>query len=223
VRSETPSVPWNGERRCRSPGLARGGERGAALLTAVLVAIALSILAGAVSWFAVIGARTSAAARDRDDVDAAMHAGLELTAAALAVEPDLAAVRRGDAVAAGNGVSAMVTGDGPVDVLTLGRALDRRRRRLLPPADAAVWHPYLWGRLGERLTTPIGTTTRDPLVVAWVRGDGAAGLGADRMEVAIEAVGPSGAHARAVAVVRVGSRGAAIVAVWPEAGVAGPG
>jgi hypothetical protein len=110
-----------------------------------------------------------------------------------------------------------------VDVPALGRALERRRRRLPPPADVAVWHPYLWGRLGERLITPTGTAARDPLVVAWVRGDGAAGLAADHLEMAVEAVGTSGARARAVAIVRVGPRGAAIVAVWPESGLAGPG
>jgi hypothetical protein len=57
----------------------------------------------------------------------------------------------------------------------------------------------------------------------WVRGDDGAGLGADRVEIAAEAVGASGARAGAVAVVRVGPRGPAIVAVWPDAGIAGPG
>ena len=155
-----------------APVLARGRERGAALLMAVLVAAALSILAGAVTWFAVLSSQTSAAARDQAAVDAAIHAGLEIVAAALAVEPDLAGVRRGDAVAADNGTSAIATSDGLVDVPGLGRALERRRRRLPPPADVAIWRPYLWGRLGERLTTPIGTPAHDPLVVAWVRGDG---------------------------------------------------
>jgi hypothetical protein len=41
--------------------------------------------------------------------------------------------------------------------------------------------------------------------------------------MAIEAVGLSGARAGAVAIVRIGPRGAAIDAVWPEAGPAGPG
>jgi hypothetical protein len=204
-----------------APGCA--GERGAALLMAVLVAAALSILGGAVTWFAVISAHTSAAARDHADVEAALHAALEIAAASLAVEPDLAVVRRGEAVAAGNGASALATRDGAVDVASLGLALDRRRRRLRPPADVAVWRPYLWGRLGEHLSTPIGTSRLDPLIAAWVRGDDAAGLGPAVVEIAIEAVGPSGARAGAVAVVRVGPRGAAIDAVWPETGPAGPG
>jgi hypothetical protein len=56
-----------------------------------------------------------------------------------------------------------------------------------------------------------------------VRGDDPAGLGADRIELAVAAVGASGARAGAVAVVRVGPRGPAVAAVWPEAGIAGPG
>jgi hypothetical protein len=207
----------------RAPRPGRAGERGAALLMAVLVAAALSILGGAVTWFAVMSAQTSGAARDHADVDAALHAGIEIAAAALAVEPDLAAVRRGDATAAGNGASSLVTRDGAVDVVSLGVALDRRRRRLPPPADVAVWRPYLWGRLGEHLLTPLGTSAADPLIVVWVRGDETAGLGPERVEMAIEAVGLSGARAGAVAIVRIGPRGAAIDAVWPEAGPAGPG
>ncbi len=210
-------------RAATPPRAGRAGERGAALLMAVLVAAALSILGGAVTWFAVISAQTSGAARDHADVDAALHAGVEIVAAALAGEPDVAAVRRGDAVAAGNGASALATRDGSVDVASLGLALDRRRRRLRPPADVAVWRPYLWGRLGEHRATPMGPSPRDPLIVAWVRGDEAAGLGPEHVEIAIEAVGPSGARAGAVAIVRVGPRGAAIAAVWPETGPAGPG
>jgi hypothetical protein len=188
---------------------------------AVIVSAALSILGGAVTWFAVIAAQTSSAARDHAEVDAALRAGVEIAAAAVAVEPDLAAVRRGEVVAAGNGASTVATRDGVVDVAALGRALERRRRRLRPPADVAVWRPDLWGRLGERLVTPIGTGPGDPLVVAWVRGDDAAGLAADRVEIAVAAVVPSGARAGAVVIVRVGPRGAAIVAVWPEGGPAG--
>ena len=77
------------------PGGARRDERGAALLMAVIVSAALSILGGALTWFAVIAAQTSAAARDHAEVHAALRAGVEIAAAAVAGEPDLAAVRRG--------------------------------------------------------------------------------------------------------------------------------
>ena len=103
----------------------------------------------------------------------------------------------------------------------LTRRLEQRRLRLPPPADVAVWQPYVWGRVGE-LAAGTGATARDPLVVVWVRADDAGGLGADRVEVAIEAVGVSGARAAAVAVIRLGPRGPSIMAVWPEAGIAGP-
>jgi hypothetical protein len=198
-------------------------ERGAALIAAVLFAAALSIVAGAVAWFALLATQTSAAAHDRADVEGALQSALEMAAGALAREPDPAAVRRGDAVAPGNGMDVLTTADGAVDVPALSRSLASRRRQLPPPADAAIWRPYLWGCLGELLPTPLGTSRRDPLVVVWVRGDDGAGLAADRVEIAVEAIGPSGARARAVAVVRIGPRGPAIVAVWPEAGLAGPG
>jgi hypothetical protein len=190
---------------------------------AVLFAAAVSTVAGVVAWFGLIAAQASAAARDRADVDAAMHAAIEIAAAALAAAPDLPAVRRGEAVAPITGSTRLTTADGVVDVEGLGRGLARRRGRLPPPADAAVWHPYLWGRLGELLPTPLGTPVRDPLVVVWVRGDDAAGAGADRIEIAIEAVGASGARAGAVSLVQIGPRGPTVAAVWPEAGIAGPG
>jgi hypothetical protein len=57
----------------------------------------------------------------------------------------------------------------------------------------------------------------------WVRGDESAGAGADRLEIAVETVGVSAARAGAVAIVRVGPRGPVVAAVWPEAGIAGPG
>lgn len=201
----------------------RAGERGAALIVAVLLAAALSIVVAAVAWFGLIATQSSAAARDRADVEAALQAAIEIAAGALAVEPDMAGVRRGEVVASVNGTAVVDTLDGVLDVAALGRGLDRRRSRVRPPGDAAVWYPYLWGRLGELLATPLGAPARDPLVVVWVRGDDAAGLGADRIDIAAEAVGASGARASAVAVVRLGPRGTAIVAVWPDAGVAGAG
>ena len=91
-----------------------------------------------------------------------------------------------------------------------------------PPADVAVWRPYLWGRLTELAPGIPAARGRDPLVVVWVRGDDAAGAGPDRIELAVEAVGPSGARAGAVAAIRCGPRGVAILAVWPDAGIAGP-
>ena len=91
-----------------------------------------------------------------------------------------------------------------------------------PPADVAVWRPYLWGRLAELAPAIPAAGGRDPLVVVWVRGDDAGGAGADRIELAVEAVGPSGARAGAVAAIRRGPRGVAILAVWPDAGIAGP-
>jgi hypothetical protein len=201
----------------------RAGERGAALVVAVLFAAAVSIVAGAVAWLGLIATQTSAAARDRAEVDAALQAAIEIAAGALAVETDLPAVRRGEVVASVNGTAVLDTIDGVVDVVGLDRRLAQRRSRLPPPADAAIWRPYLWGRLGELLRTPLDTTVRDPLVVVWVRGDDDAGLGGDRIELAVETVGASAARAAAVAVVRVGPRGPAIVTVWPESGIAGPG
>ena len=205
-------------RRGRAAG---DGERGAALIGAVLLAAALAVLAGAVGWFALVASQTSAAARDHAEVVTAAEAGLEIAAGALAREPDIAAVRLGVVVAPG-GTASLATPDGTIDVAALTRRLEQRRRRLPPPADAAIWHPYLWGRLGELAPAVPGAGGRDPLVVVWVRGDDADGVGTDRFEVAVEAAGPSGAHAAAVAAVRRGPRGVAILAVWPEAGIAGP-
>ena len=202
----------------RLPG---GGERGAALIGAVLLAAALAIVAGAVGWFALVASQTSAAARDHAEVVAAAQAGLEIAAGALAREPDIAAVRLGLAVGPG-GADSLSTSDGPIDVPSLTRQLEQRRRRLRPPADGAVWRPYLWGRLTELAPAIPAARGRDPLVVVWVRGDDAAGAGADRIELAIEAVGPSGARAGAVAAIRHGPRGVAILAVWPDASIAGP-
>jgi hypothetical protein len=198
-----------------------GGERGAALIGAVLLAAALAVLAGAVGWFALVASQTSAAARDHAEAVAAAQAGLEIAAGALAREPDVVAVRLGLAVAAG-GSASLATPDGPIDVPVLTRRLEQRRRRLPPPADVAVWRPYLWGRLGELAPAVPAAGERDPLVVVWVRGDDAEGAGADRFELAVEAVGPSGARAGAVAAIRRGPRGVAILAVWPDAGIAGP-
>ena len=200
---------------------AQRGEQGAALIGAVLLAAALAILAGAVGWFALVASQTTAAARDHADVVAAAEAGLEIAAGALAREPDIAAVRLGLAAAPG-GTASLATPDGVVDVPLLTRRLEARRRRLPPPADVAVWRPYLWGRLGELASAVPGAGARDPLVVVWVRGDDAESAGADRLELAVEAVGPSGARAGAVATNRRGPRGVAILAVWPDAGIAGP-
>ena len=117
---------------------ARRGQRGAALIGAVLLAAALAILAGAVGWFALVASQTTAAARDHADVVAAAQAGLEIAAGALAREPDIAAVRLGLAVAPG-GHASLATPDGAIDVPLLTRRLEARRRRLPPPADVAVW------------------------------------------------------------------------------------
>jgi hypothetical protein len=196
-------------------------ERGAALIGAVLLAAALAIVAGAVGWFALVGSQTAAAARDHAEAVAAADAGLAIAAGALADEPDLAAVRLGLAARPG-GTASLATIDGSIDVPALTRRLEQRRRRLPPPADVAVWRPYLWGRLGELAPAIRAPAGRDPLVVVWVRGDDAGGAGADRLELAVEAVGPSGARAGAVAAIRRGPRGVAILAVWPDAGIAGP-
>ena len=196
-------------------------ERGAALIGAVLLAAALAILAGAVGWFALVASQTTAAARDHADVVAAAEAGREIAAGALAREPDIAAVRLGLAVGPG-GADRLVTPDGTIDVAALTRQLEQRRRRQPPPADVAVWRPYLWGRLAELAPALPAAGSRDPLVVVWVRGDEGAGAGADRLELAVEAVGPSGARAGAVATIRHGPRGVAILSVWPDASIAGP-
>ena len=187
----------------------------------MLLAVALAIVAGAVGWFALIGSQTTAAARDHAEVTAAVDAVLEIAAGALAVEPDLAAVRAGASVGL-TGTDRLVTLDGPIDVLALTRRFEQRRRRVPPPADVAVWRPYSWGLLRELspgLPAPAG---RDPLIVVWVRGDDAEGAGADRLEVAVEAVVPSGARAAAIAVIGRGPRGVAILAVVAEGSIAGP-
>jgi hypothetical protein len=203
----------------------RGGrrDRGAALIGAVLLAAALAVLAAAVGWFALLGSQTSTAAADHAEVVAAAQAGLEIAAAALASEPDLAAARLGGGSAAPRGADRLDTADGPVDVEALSRRLDQRRRRLSAPAGDASWRAYAWGRLGELAPAMPGPGARDPLVVVWVRSDDAGGEGPDGVEVAIEAVGASGARAGAVAMLRIGPRGATVLAVWPEDGIAGPG
>jgi len=202
----------------RPPGRS---ELGAALIGAVLLAAALAIVAGAVGWFALLGSQTSAAARDRAEVVAAAQAGLEIAAGALAREPDIAAVRLG-LVVGPVGADSVTTPDGAIDVAALTRQLEQRRRRMPPPADVAAWRPYLWGRLVELAPAMPATGGRDPLVVVWVRADDAGGAGPNRIELAVEAVGPSGARAGAVAAIRLGPRGVAILAVWPDAGIAGP-
>ena len=169
----------------------------------------------------MLESQTGAAARAHAEATAAADAGLDIAAGSLAAEPDLDAVRLGLATAAANGAAGLATADGWIDVPALSGGLARRRGRLPPPADAAVWRPYLWGRFGELLPTPVGMRARDPLIVVWVRADDA-GLAPDRLELAVEAVAPSGARAAAIAVVAVGPRGAAIDAVWPEVGLAGP-
>ncbi len=201
----------------------RHADRGAALLVAVLLAAALSILAGVVASFALVESQAGAAARDHVEAAVAADAGLALAVGALAAAPDVAAVRLGTAVAPDNGVASLLTAAGGVDVAVLTRQLERRRGRLPPPAGAAVWRPFLWGRLGELAATPVGESERDPLIVAWVRGDDAGGLGPDRLELAIEAVTPSGGRSGAVAVVALRPRGAVIIAVWPDTGIASPG
>ncbi len=81
-----------------------------------------------------------------------------------------------------------------------------------------MWRPYLWGRLGELAPAIPAAGGRDPLVVVWVRGDDAGAAPAPiGLELAVEAVGPSGARAGAVAAIRRGPRGVAILAVWPDA------
>jgi hypothetical protein len=122
--------------------------------------------------------------------------------------------------APGSATAVLATLVGAVDVAALGRALQARRGRLGPPDDVAVWRVYLWGRLTELVATPGALAPRDPLVAVWVRGDDAAALGADHLEITATAVTPSGARATAIALVRIGPRGVAIVAVWPGGGVA---
>jgi hypothetical protein len=196
-------------------------EHGAALLVAVLLAAVLAVVAAALARLAMVTTRTAAAARDQVEVEAAVTAALGLVAAALATEPDLAAVRAGMATAPGTGATSLATANGPIDVAVLSRELALRRARLPPPADVAVWRPYLWGRLGEiapGLAAPAG---RDPLVVAWVRIDAAGPAPADGLELAIEAVSPLGSRVAATAMVRRRAAGLAVDALWMEGSVAG--
>jgi hypothetical protein len=204
-------------------GEARRPDRGAALIGAVLLAAALAVLAAAVGWFALIGSQTSAAAAGHAEVVAAVQAGLEIAAGALATEPDLVAVRLGATSAATRGVDRLVTADGLVDVEALSRRLDQRRRRLPSPAGDASWRPYAWGRLGELAPAMPGSGARDPLVVVWVRSDDGGGQGPEVIELAIEAIAPSGARAAAIAILHIRPAGATVLSVWPEDGIAGPG
>ena len=196
-------------------------ERGAALLVAVLLAAALAVVAAALARLAMVATQTAAASRDQAEVEAAVTAGLGLAVAALAVEPDLSTVRDGMATAPGTGATSLATVDGAVDVVALSRDLAARRARLPPPADAASWRPYHWGRLRELAPAVAAPTTRDPLVVGWVRVDAAAPAPSDGVELAIAAVSPLGTRAAATAFVRHRASGLAVDAVWAEGTVGG--
>jgi hypothetical protein len=196
-------------------------ERGAALLIAVLLAAALAVVAAALARLAMVATQTAAASRDQAEVEAAVTAGLGLAVAALATEPDLAAVRDGVATAPGTGAMTLATADGPVDVATLSRDLAARRARLPAPADAASWRPYQWGRLRELVPGVAGPAARDPLVVVWIRVDAAAPSGPNVLELAIEAVSPLATRAGATAIVRRRAAGLAVDAIWMDGGVAG--
>ena len=197
----------------------RSDERGAALLVAVLLAAAVSAVVGGLTAFAILDARVSAADREAARTSAAVEAGLELGLAALASEPDLEAVRLGDATAPA-GADAIATPGGGVDVAALTRDLERVRARQPPPWNAGVWRPYAWGRLGELLDAPGGRQADDPLVVVWVRA-GPAGADPGRLDLAVAAVGPQGARARQTAYAERGPAGVAIVAVWPDVDTTG--
>jgi hypothetical protein len=197
-------------------------ERGAALLIAVLLAVAVSAVVGGVTAFAILDARTSAADRDAARTAAAVDAGLEVALAALAAEPDLDAVRLGLATAAGSGAETIATTAGVLDVASLTRGLERARARQPPPWNAGVWRPYAWGRLGELIDAPGGLLPDDPLVVVWVRGGPApAGPDAARLDLTVQAVGPQGSRATETALAQRGAAGVRLVAVWPEAGATG--
>jgi hypothetical protein len=195
----------------------RHGERGAALLIAVAMAAALSVVVGGVGLFALADLRIATASRDHAEAAAAAEAALEIAAASLAGEADLAAVRAGGSTGAAAGSSRLTTVDGDVDVDRLTRGLVRTRGRLPPPWGSTTWRPYLWGRLGELAASPAPPAPSDPLVVVWVRADVPASSPADRLELAVEAVTPRRGHAGATALVVRRSGGLAIEAVWPEA------
>jgi hypothetical protein len=194
----------------------RAGERGAALLMAVAMAAVLSVVAGGVGLFALADLRIAAAGRDHAEAAAAADAALEIAVGRLAEEPDLAAVRAGAATAARPGSARLATLEGELDVDGLTRGLVRARGRLPPPWGAAVWRPYLWGRMSEVVDAPDLPAAADPLIVVWVRGDVAADAGADRLELAVEAVTPRRAVAGATALVARRTRGLTIEAVWPD-------
>jgi hypothetical protein len=205
----------------RRPGRQR--QRGAALVVVVLLAAALSVAAGAVAHFALLEARSAAAATERVAVAAAADAGLELVTAALADAPGFDAVRAGTAPPPSSGTAACRVRGTLVDVVAQTRAFERRRASLPPPAGPGVWRPYLWGRTTELLGDLDGDRADQPWLVAWVRTDGAAGLGPDRLEIAVEACGAGGARAGAIAVVERRPGGTALAAVWPDVGLAAPG
>jgi hypothetical protein len=177
----------------------RRGERGAALLLAVGLTAVLTVVAGTVGTLALIDARTGGAARAHVAAADAARAALGLALAGLADEPDLDAVRAGGVEAASNGAASIETAEGVVDVAGLTAALTREREGLPPPAGAAVWRPYLWGRLGELMPTPVGIPVDDALVVGWIRGDPGAGLGPDAVEVAAAAVRADTTQVRIIA------------------------
>jgi hypothetical protein len=200
---------------------ARQPERGAALLLAVVLTAVLTVIAGTVATLAVLDARAGHAARAHVEAADAVRAGLDVALAWLVREPDLDAVRAGLVTAPSNGAPTIDTPDGVVDVAALAAALARERGRLPPPADGAEWQPYLWGRLGEVLATPVGTPTDDALIVVFVRGDAGAALGPDRLELAAAAVRPDGARAGAVAGAGRLGAGLALEAVWMDGGAGG--
>ena len=198
-------------------------ERGGALVVVVVLTAALSVAAGAVTLFALLEARVAGATRDRLATTMAVETGLELATAALAAEPDLDAVRAGGSPPPPSGTATHRVRGTLVDVASLSRDLERRRAALPPPAGAAGWRPYLWGRVSE-LLGDVGADGGDqPWLVVWVRTDAASGLGPDRLEVAVEARGAGGSRAGAIAVVERRPGGAALAAAWPDVGFAGPG
>jgi len=211
--------PW-ARRGAAGPRPSGRAEQGAALLVAILLAAAVSAIVGAVTAFAILDARVSAADRETARTSAAAEAGLELALAELAAEPDLDAVRLGTAAAPANGEDAIATPGGVVDVAALTREVERARGRQPPPWNAGVWRAYAWGRLGDRLTAPGGPLPDDPLVVVWVRA-GPADAGTGRLDLAVTAVGPQGARAMETARAERGPAGVTLVAVWPDTDATG--